>query len=352
VPALGIAPELVLLSLALITIALAVTLRGVRVMWIYSFGSVLVSLAGILNYDKWIVHIHFGGPLLALNNRIQNAILDAAQAFDAQAGRFWHGAATLATWLAKETERVARSQLAFGEWLVHVHIPKWVKAVVSAAIYAYPFEKLVRALLRGEIGKLTHETRVVVHDATRVIEHYGPIPYAADWRWLHRHWKALTAAVLTVATLPATLPHVGVDVGKTWRGLTRRLARLERRMTRVEALLGVTAFAAVMAKVLGVSARCLKGGGPLSRVSRALCGLSGAALADLLGLLVDAFVFADLCLVLRLLDDAVPYALGPVNDAIDAFDMALSPCKWEKPPTLHTPQLVTPTSPGFQLSTV
>ena len=139
------------------------------------------------------------------------------------------------------------------------------------------------------------------HDQTKdvtVIERVA-MPHAEEWDWLHRHWKALTAAVLGAAALaPAVaIPHpssLPVPFGQTVKQIRRRLRK-------VEALLGVSAFAAVLAGTLGVGLNCLKPGGNLPRLARSVCRAPSWLIRFLVAGAIEAFIAADLCDFTKLL---------------------------------------------------
>ncbi len=345
-PAVGIAPELVILSLAFMALAMALTLRGVRVMWAFSFGAILEELYTALTFNVLGQAISLGGPFRRLDRSVQNAILGVAEAFDAQAGRFWHGAAILGEWIAKEIEHVAKSQYAFAEWVLHVHLPKWVKATVEAALFAYPFERLIKAAVHTAVAALRPIVTSVTKTATTEVYRL-PKQLRREISADHVRIGALAAAVAALAG-SLTWPH-GISLpnpGALWRGLTRRMARAERRLARLEALLGVAGFAAIMAKTLGIpNWRCLTRG-PLGRLSRFLCGAE-KWLVDLriLGS-VEAFVVGDLCdfsaLLIKATEEMRPALLQLVN-----VEDALVGChEYTAPPNLNLPALSLPPMPG------
>lgn len=328
VPALGY------LAIGLLALCMAVSLRGIRAMWVYTFGSLLSELGNLLNYDKWVVHIHLGGPLLALDHKIQNAILDAAALFDGYAGYFFHGAAVLTEWAVKETEYLARQTLAWAGWMQHVHLPGYVKWAVRALVPPLLIYKLVQVALKARLPHLLRTVKVEVHTATSTVYR---LPKALRREITHDHVRlgALAAAVAAMAG-SLTWPHgIGLpNIGHVWRGLTRRLARAERRLRRLEGLFTVAGAAAIMANALGLpSVRCVTKG-PLSKVSRALCGLGGQALNDLLNLLVDAAVLGDPCDTVTLLTDAVPLIMGPLDEATNALSDTFGRCHYHLPPPL------------------
>ena len=193
---------------------------------------------------------------------------------------------------------------------------------------------------------------VKAHDRTQAVTQIETVamPHAGEWNWIHDHFDTLKKSVAAAAAgaIGLALPHAP-SLPVPW-GLTAR--QLRRRLGRAEALLGVTAFAAVLASTLGVSARCLRPTGPLSRVSRRLCGLSSGALNDLLGLLVDALIVVDVCEVITLLNEGLTVIEGPLADLTGVAGAALCHGDYSEPPAMPSVQLYLPSNPSLQLSGV
>lgn len=106
------------------------------------------------------------------------------------------------------------------------------------------------------------------------------MPHAQEWEWVHDHWKAAKAAILGATAAAIAVPVPG---GIPWRNPLDALRRAHgKRLKRVEALLGVAAFAVVLSRVLGVSVKCLKPSGNVGKTARRLCGLNAGLLDALL----------------------------------------------------------------------
>lgn len=344
VPALGY------LVIGLLALCMALTLRGVRAMWVYSFGALFEAIYTGLSFSVLSYNIHLGGWARSLDHSVQNAILNAAKAFDGYAGYFFHGTAVLAEWGVREMEHLAVETLGWARWLQHVHLPGYVKWAVRALVPPWFIYKLAQAAIRAELPRIEKLAHAAVHDVTTVITQRVEIPYAGEWRWIHRHWKGLTAAVAAAGAIAIPIPHVTPGVGNIWRGFTRRLARIERRLARLEGLLGVAGMAAVMANVLGLrSWRCLTKG-PIGKVSRALCGLGTQALEDLLSLLIDALVLTDICKIESLLVDAIPVVQPTFDAIIGGLDAALCHGDYHPPPLMPAQALYLPANPALELS--
>lgn len=196
---------------------------------------------------------------------------------------------------------------------------------------------------KSAAGKAHSVTKyVTTQPGTKVITKVERVamPHAREWDWLNKHWKALTAAVLGAAALPGVIdiPHVPslpVPFGRTVKQLRRRLGR-------VEALLGVTAFAAVLASVLGVTAKCVRPGGPIGRTARALCGAPVHLLEDFLSLLADIWVLDNICVLIPLLEEAASVVAIPLVDALTTVSAGLCKGSIGKPEPLVG---VMPTTP-------
>lgn len=226
------------------------------------------------------------------------------------------------------------------EHLIHRTIPRAINARTK------PIQKRIdvaEAQAKAAAGTAHTTVKYVTHapttKAVTQIERVA-MPHAKEWEWLHKHWKAVTAAVLGAAALPttaaidhpATLP---VPFGQTVKQIRRRLHR-------VEALLGVTAFAAVLSQVLGVRVSCLKPGGNIGKTARRLCGLPTHWLNDVLGLLADFYVLENLCDVLPWVESAASAVAVPFVDAVTTISSANKGCLSKTAPTYTVPQLYLP----------
>jgi hypothetical protein len=187
---------------------------------------------------------------------------------------------------------------------------------------------------------------VKAHDRTQEVTRIETVamPHAGEWNWIHDHFDTLKKSVAAAAAgaIGLALPHAP-SLPVPW-GLTAR--QLRRRLGRAEALLGVTAFTAVLAATLGVSVRCLRPTGPLSRVSRRLCGLSGAALNDLLSLIADVLIITEICEVIPLMEQGFNVIAEPLSGLIGEAGAALCGGDFDPPPTLSLPTLSLPALVG------
>lgn len=307
------------------------TVRGIIATWTHSIGFLLTGLAGVLVFSVPVpfhkVNIDLGGPLRDLDRLVLTALQNWAAGLEAEMSYFLHGNAVLWEWFASELHSMADATAQWGEWVVGHEIPKWAKWAGGAALGALPFGKiaqLVYALVKPYIAKLVHEAEHIVPTiVTKVIHYGGAIAPPNPWAFprFHRWWHDLTK----------------------WREVTqRRLARLEK-------LLGVAGMAAVMANVLGLpNWRCLTRGN-IGKVSRALCGLGTVALEDILGLLVDALILEDICSILSLLTKGFSLIEGPLTAFVTAAETWACYGVKEKPRKLDIPELHLPAVTGIVL---
>jgi hypothetical protein len=140
--------------------------------------------------------------------------------------------------------------------------------------------------------------------------------------------------------------HLPIPFGQT-------ITQIRKRLRRLEGLLGVTGMAVAMAGVLGLGTnwRCLTRGN-IGRVSRALCGLSAHALGDLLGLLADVIIVADICEVITLLNEGLTVIEGPLADLTSVAGAALCHGDYSAPAKMPAVTLYLPPNPALVLSGV
>jgi hypothetical protein len=281
----GEAVSLTGFALALISLLMWIVLCGLKATWQMTFGAIFDRLGGI-KIGTWPHKIHPFGFLSDLSHTVENVIGDAAAGYEHAMGFWFHQAAHLQGWLGDVTWRAARDTAHWGSWLVNTHLPKQLRWALTA-LFPWPaIYRVVRHLIASALPKITHVAHAAAHAATTPIYRTIVIPHLGEIQWLHRHWKALTAAVAAAGGI-ALAP--GLAIPRLWRGiddLRGRLGRIEKRLTKVEGLFAAGVLAAAMANVLGLkSARCLRSG-PVGRVARALCGLDSAIVSGLLAGLV------------------------------------------------------------------
>lgn len=258
--------------------------RGLLATWTHSIGYMLEWLAGELSFTINLGFTHakldIGGPFKAVDHQVIAALQSWAAGLENEVGYFFHGSERMLDFMAGQVQGLAGDAADTFEWLVHSYIPKVGHVAVADVL---PFARLYK-YIDSEIHRLVPELRTVTHTVThevtstvtRVVHAAGSIAIPNPWAFpaFHRWWHDLTK----------------------WREVTqKRLARLEK-------LLGVAGMAAIMANVLGLKSwKCLTKGN-VGKTARHLCGLSPAALNDLLGLLADLLILQNACDVITLLD--------------------------------------------------
>lgn len=329
------------LLLALGSALLWVVCLGLLWAYRYTIGAQLEGLANALDSVRvWKFHIPTG-PIRSLDHGIQVALSKGVSTMDHAMGLFFHWAGLMLAWMANFAMRSAQDTLALANWVTHIHLPKYAKWAIRAAFPLAWLTKLIAQEITKALPKVGHIAKAAATSTVTVVE---KIPRAIDRR-LTKAEKRLAALAAALVALGGAihLPHHVTTPGDVWRGLTKRLARLERRMTRLEKLLGVAAMAAAMANVLGLpNWRCLTRGN-IGRGARAFCGLDKWIVDLLLLGSVEAFIVTDLCKFTDLLiaeaEQVVPVlmTLVDVEDALIGCHGTVKPLTFNLPPASLPP---------------
>ena len=289
-------------------------------------------------------------PLTQLTRWISHECGVAFQGLEQIGVRWLDGLNSYVNYMGEHTLKWASELYGTVEWLTWHYIPKQVAAALRAT--------------EGEIGALWRHmplpARVVIH-LPRISKAWIKAAIAAVLpgaliaelpllKWLARH-KAWLAHVAALAGGIALAP--GYAIPRLWRGiddLRKWKTHVGRRLHRLEKLLGMTGLAIAIASVLRIpSFRCLTTG-PIGKVSRALCGLSSAALQDLLGLIVDALILTNICEVITIMEDGLSLISGPLDAWIGTADAMFVHCGYDLGGTLPDPPLSLPPLTGVSLS--
>lgn len=260
--------------------------------WNYTLGYLLQTIADVLDFRVLHVHIDLGGPLRATDHAVRVALSKGVSASDHAMGLFFHFAGLMLAWMANFAMATAKDTLALARWMTHVHIPSAAKWAAKVSFPVAWLTKLIAQQVAKVVPKIGHVAKYTVTKTIAVVE---KIPRALDRR-LTKAEKRIVALAAAIAGIAGTIPipHSYPKPGAIWRGLTRRTARIERRLARLEKLLGATAMAAVMANVLGISARCLRSGN-VGRLARLACGAESWLIRFLEFGTIEAFIATDLC---------------------------------------------------------
>lgn len=274
---------------------------GLLLLWGATLGYVLEQLANALKIDAWRIHIDPGAKLRDIDHYVRGVLQGAIGAGDLAMGYWWHQTARLQGWIADETWKIARDTLHFGEFVVHTYGPLLVKTALTVL---FPWPKLYR-VIDSEIEKLMPRVGKIAHGATAATE----AELAKFRRGIDRK---LVDQGLLIAALGVGLgaiagglawPHPGgtLSLPKAWYGLTKRLARIEARLHKLEIGLAAAGVMSVyMANVFRVSPRCLRSGN-IGRLMRHVCGVPSWLLDVLLLGVVESFIASDLCAFSNLL---------------------------------------------------
>lgn len=352
-PAAGAAlTEAALLAITLIAFLIWAIAYGMRGAWVHTIGWGLVQIAEALAHVPFGIGSWLKLQVLAVDDSVLNVFDTLIAGSDGLVGYLLHWVAQVFTWGVRETVALTHDVLGWAEQLQNVHLPKYVKWAVAALVPPVLIYRIARQVVTAELPHLRDTVRTYIRTSTTVVER---LPKQLRREVTHDHLRigALAAAVAALAG-SLTWPH-GISVPhvpELWRGLTKRLARIERRLRRLEGLLGVTGMAIAIANVLGIpNPRCLTKG-PLGKVSRALCGLGGQALEDLLGLIVDAAVLGDPCDTMTILVDGAHLVMGPIDDLTGALDDAFGRCNYNLAAPLKVGNLYPPAHADLTLPAV
>lgn len=250
----------------------------------------------------WLAHAAanlplFGGfsakQILKMDAYLTRALGKHFQAVERKGVQWLVGLKQYAGWMAASAVAPAAATWAFAWWMVHTEVPRLIhgrtKHIEQTATGA---DAKAEAAAKAAAGVAkSHPGKVTTKEVTK-IERVA-MPHAEEWAWINHHWKALTHAVTHPGVIPGTL---ALPVPLRWFGLTKKQLRAHtRRLARLEKLLGVGTFAAVLASTLGVSLRCVKPGGNLGRFARSVCGAPSWLIRFLVAGAIEAFILADLC---------------------------------------------------------
>lgn len=342
----GAGAALLAATIGLLALLAYYAVRGILAGWQATIGRAFLWLAEALTFNIPTgftnIHVSLGGPFKAVNNAVVGWLGAFAEKLDGYAGLFFHGSAVLVHWTAQEIRNTATDVLGWGKWLQQVFTPTLIRGYTD--IWK-GIAKTAGKLAHFSVTQFHHLERIVSHTYTATTTTVYRLPKSLDKRlgkdenWL----KALTVGLAALAGgIAIQLPHKGFSLPDTWRGLTKRLARIERRLARLEKLLGAAGMAAVMANALGLpNWRCITRGN-LGRLSRYVCGLPTWLLGLIIYGTVEAFIITDLCgftdLLIKEAEAIRPtlYALVDVEDALIGCHGTV------KPPDLNLPPLSLP----------
>lgn len=266
--------------LGILAFAAWLVCSGTLYAWEHTLGALIRAIVELASFRLPIVgRVNLAWPLDQLDNLVQHALSVGVRDSEIAMGKFFHAAGVIVGWMANFALATATTmEHAFG-WLIHQGIPKLAKNLVYVAYPPAYLYKLIASRLAHLLPHVGRVVKVVAHDATTVI--YRPVKaferrLTHDEALLHRLYAHVIHAVGGIALpLPVDTPAVN------WRGFTRRLSRIERRLHRAEGWLAAGALALALGNVLGVAAKCLRSGS-VGRTARRICGMDTNLLESLL----------------------------------------------------------------------
>jgi hypothetical protein len=317
-------PELLVVSdliVGILWIAAFLVMLGIAIAYRHTFGWFLEHLADVIGAHVPLVGGAIGRGIDTVNNEFLTAITAGAAKSQHIAGRFFHAAAIVQGWIAREMMDLARDSYEWAQYVQHVLIPKAMRigrvalpwGLITTLIY-----KIIRHLHLHNITKIVNHwvrtvPHVAAHAAAKVAPAVMPFPRWVPW-----------------------LRHRVIDLWH-WR------VHVNHRLHRLERLLGVTAFAVAMANVLGLpNWRCLTRGN-MGRFARKVCATPWSELETLFGLALDFLLLENICQVLPLLEEAFTAVAAPLISLLAAAGAGLCDASYAAGPPLPIAQLQVPT---------
>lgn len=318
------------------------------VMWFALAGTVRGSDYWAQAFVGWLAnvlrHVPLVGSLAAgqvtkLSRWLANKLGAAALLMESHIAGFFAGVLTVVKFVAFWTFAWPVEMLLTTKWLLHDEIPRLIHALKTAPGVLTRIVTRTIGLTRREWAAVKTLAASVARSAVHIPLGALSLPDLNAIRWLRHNYKALVAAAAVAGGLAMPWP--------TLRRLMHRTDALSKRLHRVEALLGVTAFAAIMARVLGLaSPRCLRGGN-VGRIARGICGMPLRWFNDVLALLTDFFVLTEICEVIGWLEAGFGVVANELTAFVSETGMALCHGDYDAPGKLQPPTLYTPPLSGF-----
>lgn len=198
-------------------------------------------------------------------------------------------------------------------WLVAHEIPKLIRGLPSSVTHLVHSITTRVVHVERTIVKLPGLTKAQIRAAVAVaipgiIAH--DLPY---FDWLRKHLKALERVIAgaTGAVIGSAIPSI-----KDLIGIRKRIGKIERAIVGTAAI-GLVATAIAALGGSWVFCRNWK------RLGRGVCGLPSNIISDILGLITDVFILADICEVIKLTDDAFGVVEGPLASFVGNVGGAL-----------------------------
>jgi hypothetical protein len=157
--------------LGLLMVLVCIALRGI---WIHSLGYVFLKLAAVDIPLGRLGHPHPFGKLKEWDADVLNWLKHEQENGSALAGYFFHAAAILLGWTARELRDLAAAAVGALTTLEHAHLPKWTRAMVYALFPPALIARLVRAAIHANLPHIirttfVHTVHTVTHTVTRIM---------------------------------------------------------------------------------------------------------------------------------------------------------------------------------------
>jgi len=279
------------------------------------------TVSGAVGWIPWLGSRIQGG-VHDIEKRITSYLGGAISFYEERLGAFFHQLASVVTWWVDEISAISHTLYTLA---AHVAANGYERAI-HAAVHS------IDATITGVRGRLTAAERSIdalFHATERTLE---------------------TQIISRVAHFEhAVAGQLEHDFGIARHGidyLERLEQRLTKRLGRVEVLLGTVGLAAALARVFGLPDwRCLTRGN-IGQTARALCGIPSHLLQDLLGLITDFLVLANICDVIPWLETAFSDVAAPLISTLTDIGAGLCNPADERPATLDVPSLLLPAVAG------
>ena len=321
---------------------------GLLYTWNATFHYIFAGIARFLRISTPLGSINLGGWAHTIDHAAQSWLSAWALGNEIMIGKLWHALGWSWSQLTGEVAAVSGDLSRFAHWITNVHTPALIQHWV-----AYLQRQLNRdyTAANARAGQAASAARKAQHDAHHAAQQAGTAATQAKQAAKTAHHPGAVAT-----TTAGAVPHVGshvttvpaatdltAPIGRTIRDL-KRLARKH------EGLFAASVMAGVMANVLGLpNWRCLTRGN-IGRLSRHICGLSTRALNDLLGLIADAVILANICHVFTLLEEGLGFIEPEITAFITATETWLCYGDSEAPPETAAPDLLLPSFRPIALS--
>lgn len=260
-PAAPAAASLSYVAVGLLAFVAFVVCLGLRAAWEHTFHILFQGIADAHIPIRFVSDVHPFRFVGTLDRTVLNALGTAAKKSEHTMGYFFHGAAVLLGWTAREVRDLSAAVLHWATWIENAHLPKWTKAMIYAAFPPALLARLIRAAIHANLPHIirttvTHSIHTVTHTVVRIAH-------------------ATTGAV----AIPGWVIHLPRRV----RTLERDRAHLWRRLRALERYAGaagaVALFTAALARLGLKWIRCRN----VTKAGRAVCRTDASLLESLLG---------------------------------------------------------------------